>query len=47
MTTREAINYLEPIAQYATLPSYKAALELALKALREKEAGDGENKNAR
>lgn len=37
MTTQEAINYLEPIAQYATLPSYKEALELALEALREEE----------
>jgi len=46
MTIEEAINYLEQVAEH-THASYKEALEVALKTLREKEAGDGENKNAR
>lgn len=36
MTTQEAINYLQQVADH-THASYKEALELALEALREKE----------
>lgn len=35
MTREEAINYLQPIADSASLPRYAEALEMAIAALRE------------
>lgn len=37
MTRKEAIQYLEPIAQCACMKSYQEALTLALNALKEQE----------
>lgn len=37
MTIQEAIDYLQPIAESAALPSYKEALGIAIAALKEKQ----------
>lgn len=40
MDRAEAICYLSPIAESATLPRYKEALDMAIAALREQDATD-------
>lgn len=37
MTREEAINYIQPIADSASLPRYAEALNMAISALREQE----------
>ena len=37
MTIKEAINYLQPIAESAALPSYKEALAMAISAMRQQD----------